>query len=184
MQRHNIRRTLNWCICSVGALCSFVGAPTLKAQCASPTAPLGNVRIRGGTIFAGLVDFGLTNKICFGIEFEDNEFLRSPINLELPDATGLTAIRSAIKAHPRYSVASDGFLSVRARAKPVATWLDFRIHRFNVQRTDVQDASNVLNMFLEAQIKPGGGYAGTFASWTTRIWWVLSMKKTEPSGNC
>lgn len=143
------------------ALSWLLGASSSMAQCISPNAPLGNVRVQGKTLFAGLVDFGRTHKICMGIEIDSDELLRSPVDLEVPNAKGSTVAHLVIEAHPRYSVAADGLILIRPR-KRAASWLDFRIHRFNIPRTTVQDASNVLYMFLHGQIEPRGGYAGHF----------------------
>lgn len=161
MQRHNIRRTFRPNFCAVGVLSSLLGAPSLKAQCASPTAPLATARIQGGTLFEALLAFGVANKICLGIEFDSNDLLQSPISLQLSNITAVAAVRNALHSHRRYSIATDGLLSVRTTAGR-ATWLDVRIHLFKIVRTDVQTASNVLFMYLQDEIKPRKGYGGHF----------------------
>jgi len=161
MQRHNIRLTLRPHFCAVGALASLLGAPALKAQCASPTAPLATTQIQGGTLFEALLAFGVANKICLGIQFDSNDLLQSPINLQVSNVTAAAVVRNALDACPRYSIATDGILSVRTTAGP-ATWLDVRIHLFKIVRTDVQTASNVLSMYLQDEVKPRKGYGGHF----------------------
>jgi len=156
MQLRNIRRTLRPHFCAVGALAALLGAPALKAQCASPTAPLATAQIQGGTLFEGLIAFGVANKICLGIEFDSNDLLQSPISLQLSNVTAVAAVRNALHSHPRYSIATDGPLSVRTTAGP-ATWLDVRIRLFKTARTDVQTASNVLSMSLQDEIRPRKG---------------------------
>ncbi len=163
MQRHNIRRTLKCGICVIGAVFWSIVAPTLKAQCAPTAAPIGAVRIQSKTIFESLVDLGLAYNVCFGVEVDNDELLRSPIDLELSDATPLTAARSALKTRSGYSVASDGLLSVRPIAEPPTSWLDFKIHRFAIPgRVNVATASNALLMSLQQQVQPRNGYAGHY----------------------
>lgn len=133
----------------------------MKAQCTSPTALLATAQIQGGTLFEGLLAFGVANKICLGIEFDSHDLLQSPISLQLSNITAVAAVRNALHSHPRYSTASTGVLSVRTTARP-ATWLDVRIHLFKILRTDVQTASNVLSMSLQDEIRPRKGYGGHF----------------------
>jgi hypothetical protein len=161
MQQHNIRRTLRPHFFAVAALSSLLGAPRLKAQCASPTAPLATAQIQGETIFKGVLAFGVANRICLGIEIGNSSLLQSPISLDLSDITALAAVRKALDGQPGYSIVGDGLLSVRATAGP-ATWLDVRIQLFKIPRTDVQTASNALFLSLQQQIRPREGYAGHF----------------------
>jgi hypothetical protein len=121
------------------------------------------VQIQNKTVFETLLDIGLATKVCFGVEINNDDLMRSPIDLELSDATPFTAAVRALKARPGSSVAAGGLLSVQPKARSPASWLEFRIHRFTVgARVNVPAASNVLFMSMRQQIKPGEGYAGHY----------------------
>lgn len=162
MQRYNFRRTLKTRELAIGVVFSFSMGPILRAQCASPSEPLATVRIEGATALEGLFAFGMANKICFGIEFDNDELLQHPIHFEASGETSLSAVRKALAPYQDYLVTGHRLLSVQPRNLAGKTWLYTRIDRFQGGTGPIQVVSNLLFLYLLDQVKPQRGYASHY----------------------
>jgi hypothetical protein len=161
MQQYSIRRTLTRAFCVAGAFAWLLSPLPLLAQCASPVARLSTAQIQEKTAFAGLFAFAEANRICLGIELDDNDLLQTRTDLHLSDVSGATAFKHLLGGHPRYMIVNDGLVSIRPTAAKT-TWLDLKIHSFKIPRTDIQTANNALFLSIQQQIAPREGYAGHF----------------------
>jgi hypothetical protein len=154
-----------WQWCAAIAIASGIG----RAQ--HPSVPISDLLVRRVPAYRvqneprlnALVRFGRENGIPLGIEFSTTE-LDDTVNVSTP-ATDVWGVLSSILGVTRqYSLASArGVVSIRAVDVPPPAWLDHRVRRFRLPRTQISWASMMLWMTVETIIDPAKkGFAGDY----------------------
>lgn len=143
------------------SLFALVLLPRIYADCAAPATLLNEAKIQGKTIFAGLLAFGLANRVCFGIELDNASLFQSSVDFRASKISAIAAVERAMRPFGARVVARNGVISVRLILRPVPSWLNYRIHDFRSRGTDeVQTVSSQVYVFLHGQLRPGDGIAG------------------------
>ena len=152
-----------WQWCAAVAIASGIG-------CAQrPNVPIPDLLVRRVQAYRvhneprlnALVRFGRENGIPLGIEFSTAE-LDDTVNVSTP-ATDVRGVLSSILGVTRqYSLASArGVVSIRAVDVLPPAWLDYRVRRFRLPRTQISWASMMLWMTVERSMDPAKkGVAG------------------------
>ncbi len=115
------------------------------------------------TALNALLWFGHDEGICFGIEFSGQE-LNKKVRISLDKTTVGDAVRKILSSSDLYVVsAPDGIVLIRKKGVPAPAWLDHRLRKFEIGRTELMSASSALWMTFQLDLNPSlKGFAGDY----------------------
>ena len=106
---------------------------------------------------------GRDERVCIGIEFSGSD-LRRDVQVEVDQSTLGEVVKKILGSSDAYQLSvSDGVILIRKKGINPPAWLDHELTEFELPRTGVMVAGNVLWMALETEMNPSQrGFAGDY----------------------